>query len=102
MIASPGLVPKKIRKKQEKNYHQDNQTPRISIADPHINTWVERDRKTIRAIPYPPLPPTRPSHPWRREESSEIHQAKIRGKGAETLLKFLFQSCRAHKWNLKK
>ena len=38
MIASAGLVPKKIRIKQEKNYHQDNQTPRISITDPHINT----------------------------------------------------------------
>lgn len=57
MIASPGLVPEKIRIKQGKNYHQDNQTPRISIADPHINTCVERDRKTIRAIPLPPPPP---------------------------------------------
>lgn len=57
MIASPGLVPKKIRIKQEKKYHQDSQTPRISIADPHINTCVERDRKTIRAIPLPPPRP---------------------------------------------
>ena len=67
MIASPGLVPKKIRIKQEKNYHQDNQTPRISIADPHINTCVERDRKPLEQSPYlPPAPKKRPSHPWRR------------------------------------
>ena len=62
-LPAPVLFQKKIRIKQEKNYHRDNQTPRISIADPHINTWVERDRKTIRAIPLPPPPPPPPNPP---------------------------------------